>query len=162
MTKYSYILISVTSLLFGFGIYFFGIFNPSVFILKVPGEGTPPADFDLVWGQYKINASYIDSTSLMNLSYCCVNITDKKAFWDIYDGEYDHYYIVNAEIKGVSTDDPDSKFLYPLLKITKWTKILKLIVWSYLEVLLILILLTTIHLAKILKRKNGSRKHVAR
>ncbi len=157
MNRRSCILIFSTLLLLGFGVYFLGLLNPNQLMLKVPGEGTPPADFDVVFGQYKIDALKPDTLKHIKTENCCISITDKESFLKIWDGYYDHYYIVDVEMTGVIKEGTHSEYCYPLFKIIKWKKVLDIFVWAYLFIVSILSMATIGNLIKLQKGKSKSK-----
>jgi hypothetical protein len=156
MNKSLYLLFFSTIILIVFGINFLGLLNPNKLVLKVSSEGTPPTDFDVVWGEYKINALKPDSLKHIETENYCISTTKRDDFLNIWDGNYDHYYIVDIkEIVGVVKETPDSKWYYPIFKITKWKKVFIFFVETYIFIVFILIITTIVKLINIAKNKRS-------
>ncbi len=92
----NYLILSITFSLLIFTALYFKIFNGNTLIVTVPRENTPPADFEVFFGEYKLKR---DTSPKNNFSTSDIWVDNKDKYFEIRPDDEtspEYYYIIEG------------------------------------------------------------------
>lgn len=146
-----YIIFTLTLCLVYYVLFFLKVFYSNAYIVSIPPESTPPADFEVVFGRFKLDEQCSSKKSLLT-SNCWVD--NKEKYFEIRPNEtsvIDFYYIIEGEVVGLKGT---AAAFFPEIRIVEICKIPKLIFWLFNCLLVVFLPYTLVKSYRKIDRKS--------